>query len=268
MQRIVLAGLAGILVTANVLAQAPKAEPATKPAPKPAVNQAAKPTAKTATAPKGSPALGSGDLAAVLQTKLGKIVIKFFPEKAPNHVKNFQTLVKSGFYNGTKFHRVVPGFMIQGGDPNTKKGDKSTWGQGGHEVNGKEVTVKAEFNDIHHARGIVSMARAQDPNSASSQFFICVADAGFLDRQYTVFGEVIEGMDVVDKIVNAPKDPQGPDNPEGSRPASPVSIDKAVLEPLPAKVAAPATPPATAEQPAAAVQPAPGAPPAPVAPGK
>jgi hypothetical protein len=112
------------------------------------------------------------------------------------------------------------------------------------------------------------MARANDPNSASSQFFICVADAGFLDGKYTVFGEVIEGMDVVDKIVGAPKDPQGPDNPEGSRPASPVAIEKALLEPLPAKVVAPATPPATAEQPAAAVQPAPVAQPAPAAPGK
>ena len=260
MQRIVLAGLAGILVTATVLAQAPKTQPATAPAPKPAVKQAAKPATKPATSPKVSPAKGPGELEAVLQTKVGNIVIKFFPEKAPNHVKNFQDLVKSGFYNGTKFHRVVPGFMIQGGDPNTKKGDKSTWGQGGHEVNGKEVTVKAEFNDIHHARGIVSMARAQDPNSASSQFFICVADAGFLDGKYTVFGEVIEGMDVVDKIVGAPKDPQGPDNPEGSRPASPVTIDKALLQPLSAAAVVPAAKPAAAEQPAPVAQPAPAAP--------
>ena len=260
MQRIVLAGLAGILVTATVLAQAPKTQPATAPAPQPAVKQAAKPATKPATSPKVSPAKGPGELEAVLQTKVGNIVIKFFPEKAPNHVKNFQDLVKSGFYNGTKFHRVVPGFMIQGGDPNTKKGDKSTWGQGGHEVNGKEVTVKAEFNDIHHARGIVSMARAQDPNSASSQFFICVADAGFLDGKYTVFGEVIEGMDVVDKIVGAPKDPQGPDNPEGSRPASPVTIDKALLQPLSAAAVVPAAKPAAAEQPAPVAQPAPAAP--------
>ncbi len=154
----------------------------------------------------------------MLQTKLGKIAIKFFPEKAPNHVKNFLNLCRSGFYNGTKFHRVIPNFMIQGGDPNTKKGDPETWGQGGHEVNGKEVTVKAEFNDIHHARGIVSMARAQDPNSASSQFFICVADAGYLDGKYSAFGQVIEGMDVVDKIVSAPTGPQGsPHQPRGHR---------------------------------------------------
>ena len=237
MQRIVLAGLAGILVTATVLAQAPKTQPATAPAPKPAVKQAAKPATKPATAPKVSPAKGPGELEAVLQTKVGNIVIKFFPEKAPNHVKNFQDLVKSGFYNGTKFHRVVPGFMIQGGDPNTKKGDKSTWGQGGHEVNGKEVTVKAEFNDIHHARGIVSMARAQDPNSASSQFFICVADAGFLDHQYTAFGEVVSGMDVVDKIVNAPAKAGGGADTMPSLPVNPVAIDKATVEKKPAQEA-------------------------------
>lgn len=249
MKRLVFAGLAGLLVTATLLAQTPKPAPSAPPA-KPAAKHAAKPATKPAAKPKAAVAKTPADSVAVLQTKLGKIVIKFFPEKAPNHVKNFQALVKSGFYNGTKFHRAVPGFMIQGGDPNTKKGDKSIWGQGGHEVNGKEVTVNAEFNDIHHARGIVSMARSQDPNSASSQFFICVADAGFLDGKYTVFGEVIEGMDVVDKIVGAPKDPQGPDNPEGSRPASPVAIDKAVLEPAPAAAAKPATQPAPAATPA------------------
>jgi peptidyl-prolyl cis-trans isomerase B (cyclophilin B) len=232
MKRLVLAGLAGLLVTAAAVAQAQK------PAPEP------KPAAKPAEAAKAAPAKTPTETVAVLQTRDGKIVIKFFPDKAPNHVKNFQNLVKSGFYTGTKFHRVVPGFMIQGGDPNTKKGDKSTWGQGGNVgKDGVEITVKAEFNDIHHKRGILSMARAQDPNSASSQFFICVADAGFLDRQYTVFGEVVEGMDTVDKIVNAPKDPQGPDNPEGSRPANPVAIDKAWLEQRPvAQEVAPAAP--------------------------
>ena len=221
-------GLAGVLACA-ALAQAPK------PAPKPAAQPKA---------PKIEAAKGTTETVAVLQTKLGKIVIKFFPEKAPNHVKNFLNLCRSGFYNGTKFHRVIPNFMIQGGDPNTKKGDPETWGQGGHEVNGKEVTVKAEFNNIHHARGIVSMARAQDPNSASSQFFICVADAGSLDGQYSAFGEVIEGMDVVDKIVNAPTGPQ-------DRPTNPVAIEKVTIEQRPvaqetAKTAAPAATPATA----------------------
>ena len=177
---------------------------------------------------------GQTTTVAVLQTDLGNIVISFFPNKAPNHVHNFENLVQSGFYNGTKFHRAVPQFMVQGGDPNTKYPNKSTWGQGGNVgKNGREVNVNAEFNDVHHRRGIVSMARAQNPNSASSQFFICLVDAPYLDRQYTVFGEVVEGMNVVDSIVNAPKDPIGPDNPEGSRPSHPVSIKKAWLEQRP-----------------------------------
>jgi cyclophilin family peptidyl-prolyl cis-trans isomerase len=154
---------------------------------------------------------------AELHTSSGEIDIRFFPDKAPGHVKNFIDLAEKGFYNGTKFHRVIPGFMIQGGDPNTISGDPSTWGTGG---SGKYVN--AEFNDVHHARGIVSMARAQDPNSASSQFFICVADSGFLDRQYTVFGEVTKGMDVADKIVNAPKG-------ANDRPNNPTTIEKVVI---------------------------------------
>lgn len=168
------------------------------------------------------------DTLVVFETDYGKIVFEFFLDKAPNHVKNFIELSKSGFYNGTKFHRIIPNFMIQGGDPNTKSGDPSTWGTGGnYGPDGVEITLKAEFNDIHHARGILSMARAMDPNSASSQFFICVADAGFLDKNYTAFGRVIEGMDVVDKIVNAPAGPKSPGDPEGSRPKNPVSIKKA-----------------------------------------
>lgn len=168
------------------------------------------------------------DTLVVFETDYGKIIFEFFPEKAPNHVKNFIDLAKSGFYNGTKFHRVVPGFMIQGGDPNTKGGDPSTWGTGGnYGPDGAEITLKAEFNDIHHARGILSMARSQNVDSASSQFFICVADAGFLDRKYTAFGRVIEGMDVVDKIVSAPAGPKSQSDPEGSRPKNPVSIKKA-----------------------------------------
>lgn len=177
---------------------------------------------------------------AVLETTAGKIVIRFFPEKAPNHVKNFLALCKSGFYNGTKFHRVIPGFVIQGGDPNTKKDDTSLWGTGGNVgPDGKEKTLKAEFNDVHHGRGIVSMARAADPDSASSQFFICVGDAGALDRKYTAFGQVIEGMDVVDKIVSAPT-VGGPSDPEGSRPRNPVTLTKARVEQRP--VEAPAAP--------------------------
>jgi len=154
---------------------------------------------------------------AELHTTSGEIDIRFFPDKAPNHVKNFIDLAEKGFYNGAKFNRVIPGFMIQGGDPNTISGHPSTWGTGG---SGKHV--QAEFNDVHHARGVVSMARAQDPNSASSQFFICVADAGFLDRQYTAFGEVTKGMDVADKIVNAPRG-------ANDRPNNPTAIEKIVI---------------------------------------
>jgi peptidyl-prolyl cis-trans isomerase B (cyclophilin B) len=137
---------------------------------------------------------------------LGNIVLRFFPDVAPGHVKNFVKLSKEGFYNGTTFHRVIPGFMIQGGDPNSKSSDRASHGMGG-----PGYKIKAEFNSKPHKRGIVSMARANDPDSAGSQFFICVADAHFLDWQYTVFGEVVSGMDVADKVVNMKRD--GRDNP-------------------------------------------------------
>ena len=143
---------------------------------------------------------------AVIETKFGTIELKFFPEVAPNHVNNFIELAKKGFYDGTTFHRIIPGFMIQGGDPNTKNPDKSKHGMGG-----PGYTVKAEFNDKPHKKGTLSMARAANPDSAGSQFFICVADAPFLNKQYTVFGEVVSGMDVADKIVNQPRDAR--DNP-------------------------------------------------------
>jgi len=142
----------------------------------------------------------------VIETNLGTIVIQLFPDVAPGHVENFVKLAQDGFYDGTTFHRVIPDFMIQGGDPNSKDDDRSNDGQGG-----PGYTIKAEFSDMPHKRGILSMARAQDPNSAGSQFFIVVADSNFLDGQYTVFGEVIEGMEVADKIVNVEKD--GNDNP-------------------------------------------------------
>lgn len=138
---------------------------------------------------------------AIIETNLGTIVFKLLPDLASETVRNFEKLARDGFYNGTLFHRVIPGFMIQGGDPNTKSGNKNTWGTGG-----PGHTIKAEFSSRSHHRGIVSMARAQDPNSAGSQFFIVTTDSTFLDRQYTVFGEVIEGMDVADKIVNLQRD--------------------------------------------------------------
>jgi peptidyl-prolyl cis-trans isomerase B (cyclophilin B) len=143
---------------------------------------------------------------ATIETKFGNIELKFFPDVAPNHVKNFIELAKKEFYDGATFHRVIPKFMIQGGDPNSKHSDKSKHGQGG-----PGYTIKAEFNNKPHKKGTLSMARAAHPDSAGSQFFICVADSFFLDRQYTVFGEVVSGMEVVDKIVNQPRDKM--DNP-------------------------------------------------------
>ena len=137
----------------------------------------------------------------VIQTKFGKIEVQFFKDKAPGHVKNFKDLAKKGFYDGTIFHRVIPGFMIQGGDPNTKSNDRSNHGMGG-----PGYSIKAEFNDTPHKRGILSMARSQDPNSAGSQFYIVVKDSAFLDGQYTAFGKVLSGMTVADQIVNAPRD--------------------------------------------------------------
>jgi peptidyl-prolyl cis-trans isomerase B (cyclophilin B) len=153
---------------------------------------------------------------AELHTSLGEIDLRFFPEIAPKHVQNFIDLSEKGFYNGTKFHRVIEGFVIQGGDPNTISGPRGTWGTGGSGKN-----VGAEFSAIHHKRGILSMARSNNPNSASSQFFICVADVGSLDNQYTVFGEVTKGMDIVDKIVAASK---GQENP-----SEPVTMDKVIV---------------------------------------
>ena len=138
---------------------------------------------------------------ALIETNFGSIKIKLLPEIAPETVRNFITLTKSSFYDGTLFHRVIPNFMIQGGDPNTKESDKSVWGQGGPGYN-----LKAEFNSRSHLRGIVSMARATDPDSAGSQFFIVTSDSTFLNRQYTVFAEVVEGLEIADKIVNLPRD--------------------------------------------------------------
>ena len=154
-----------------------------------------------------TPAAPNTNDVGVITTSEGVMVVEFYPEVAPKHVENFKTLAKKGFYDGTAFHRVIPGFMIQGGDPNTKdESAKGTWGQGG-----PGYTISAEFNAKHHARGILSMARAMDPNSAGSQFFICHADAGNLDGQYTVFGNLIKGFEVLDKIATTPT--ETPDRP-------------------------------------------------------
>jgi cyclophilin family peptidyl-prolyl cis-trans isomerase len=143
---------------------------------------------------------------AVIETTLGNIELEFLEDKAPGHTKNFKDLANKGYYDGTTFHRVIPGFMIQGGDSNSKSEDRSMHGMGG-----PGYSIKAEFNDTPHDRGILSMARSSDPNSAGSQFFIVVKASHFLDKQYTAFGRVIKGMDVVDKIVSTPRDRR--DNP-------------------------------------------------------
>jgi len=153
----------------------------------------------------------------IIQTKFGKIVFKLLPDNAPETVRSFVKLAESGFYDNTLFHRVIPGFMIQGGDPNTKQADKSNWGMGG-----PGYSINAEFSSRSHLRGIVSMARGTDVNSAGSQFFIVTSDSTFLDKQYTVFGEVIEGIDIADKIVNLPKN-------ENDCPLEDVKMDKVTV---------------------------------------
>tara|TARA_Y100000590_G_scaffold60337_1_gene64221 strand:- start:386 stop:1000 length:615 start_codon:yes stop_codon:yes gene_type:complete len=158
---------------------------------------------------------------AVISTQFGDIVLEFFDDIAPKHVESFKLHAQNGYYNGTTFHRVIPGFMIQGGDPLTKSEDRSRHGTGGNaakyfgigtESDESSWDLPAEFSATRHTRGILSMARSNNPDSGGSQFFICVADARFLDNQYTVFGKVVSGMDVVDAIVSAPRDAR--DNPD------------------------------------------------------
>ena len=145
---------------------------------------------------------------AVISTTEGAMVIEFWPDVAPKTVENFKTLAKKGFYDGTCFHRVIKGFMIQGGDPLTKDASKEAmWGTGD-----PGYKVKAEFNDRHHDRGVISMARSQDPDSAGSQFFICHGNPHFLDHQYTAFGKLIKGDDVLEKIATTATHP--PDRPD------------------------------------------------------
>ena len=147
---------------------------------------------------------------AIIQTNHGPIHVELYPDDAPKTVDNFVKLANDGFYDRVIFHRVIPDFMIQGGDPTgTGTGDAG-------------YKIKQEFNDMKHERGVLSTARAQDPNSAGSQFFIMHAAAPFLDRQYTAFGKATSGLDVVDKIVNAPRNAQ-------DRPNNPTSITKITI---------------------------------------
>jgi len=157
---------------------------------------------------------------AVLTTSEGEMVLEFWSDVAPGHVENFKKLAKQGFYDGTCFHRVIKGFMIQGGDPLTKdEAVQSRWGTGG-----PGYRIKAEFNDKPHVRGVLSMARSNDPDSAGSQFFICHGDPRFLDRQYTAFGRLVKGDDVLEKIATTPTQP-------GDRPSKRMSIESVKIVP-------------------------------------
>ena len=149
---------------------------------------------------------------ATIDTTMGTIVVQLDPAKAPQHVNSFVFLARDGFYDGVIFHRVIPGFMIQGGDP-------TGTGEGG-----PGYTLKAEFNDTPHDRGILSMARTNDPDSAGSQFFVMHGRAPHLDGKYTAFGKVTKGLEVIDKIVNAPRDESN------DRPKEPVHIKKITIE--------------------------------------
>lgn len=170
--------------------------------------------------PPALPGIESDGTGAVLVIAgFGEIRIEFLSSLAPNHVENFKKLSRDGFYNGTQFHRVIPGFMIQGGDPNTKNDDPSDDGMGGPGYN-----VDAEFSDLPHVRGVVSMARTQDINSAGSQFFIVTHDSKHLDGLYTIFGRVVSGMDVVDQIS------QVQPNMGSSTPKEPVVLEEVRIE--------------------------------------
>jgi peptidyl-prolyl cis-trans isomerase B (cyclophilin B) len=162
---------------------------------------------------------------AVLKTSAGEMVVEFWPDVAPKTVANFIKLAKAGFYDGTAFHRIIKGFMIQGGDPLTKDPSmEARWGTG-H----ADERVVAEFNDHHHDLGVISMARAQDPNSASCQFFLCLGPTPQLDGKYTAFGKLLKGEDVLRKLGDTPvgSSPNG----ESSKPLSRVALESVKIVP-------------------------------------
>jgi peptidyl-prolyl cis-trans isomerase B (cyclophilin B) len=147
-----------------------------------------------------SPTMNASNEVAVIKASEGEMVVQFWTDAAPNTIENFKKLAREGFYDGTIFHRIVKGFMIQGGDPNSKDPAKeNSYGEGG-----PGYKIKAEFNDHSHQRGVISMARSSDPDSAGSQFFICLAPVPRLDHQYTTFGKLIKGADVLEKIGDTP----------------------------------------------------------------
>ncbi len=160
------------------------------------------------------------DEVAVIKTNEGTMVLEFWSDVAPKHVENFKTLAKKGFYDGTAFHRVIKGFMIQGGDPLTKDdAQQARWGTGD-----PGYKIKAEFNDKAHVRGVLSAARSQDPDSAGSQFFICHGDPRFLDKQYTAYGKLIKGDDVLEKIATTETAP-------GDRPVKKMVVESITIVP-------------------------------------
>ena len=162
---------------------------------------------------------------AVIDTDHGTMVLEFWSDVAPKTVENFKKLAGEGFYDGTAFHRIIKGFMIQGGDPLTKDSNQEhLWGTGD-----PGYKIKAEFNDRSHQKGVISMARAQDPDSAGSQFFIVHGDASFLDRQYTAFGKVIEGESVLDSLASVPVGPSG--SGENSKPKDRVGVKSIRIQP-------------------------------------
>jgi peptidyl-prolyl cis-trans isomerase B (cyclophilin B) len=174
---------------------------------------------------KENPPMNASNEVAVITTSEGDMVVQFWTDAAPNTVENFKKLARSGFYDGTIFHRVVKGFMIQGGDPNSKDpGKESSYGQGG-----PGYKIKAEFNDRSHERGVISMARSSDPDSAGSQFFICLASVSRLNHQYTTFGKLIKGDEVLGKIGDTPvtRSSSG----ENSKPAKRVVIESIKIVP-------------------------------------
>lgn len=205
----------GIFAASCSNSSAPKIETAASPTPAPVaistpvaiVETSPTPLASPAASPTGqadAKAAPAGDTIATVETAMGTIKIKLFPDVAPKHVENFKKLASEGFFNGTGFHRAVPNLLIQGGDPNTRGDDRNSWGMGAP----GQPNVPAEFSDRPFKRGVLGMARrGGDENSATSQFFICLRDFPQWNGQYTVFGEVVEGMDVVEKIATQPTDP-------------------------------------------------------------
>lgn len=207
--KLLVPSLAAIVLLACAVASAQE--------PKPELKQPAQPQTNQSTEQKK---IMTTDEVAIIKTSEGEMVIEFWPEVAPKTVENFKKLAREGFYDGTCFHRVIKGFMIQGGDPLTKDPSKEAfWGTGN-----PGYTIKAEFNDRKHVRGVISMARSRHPDSAGCQFFICHADAPHLDGQYTAFGKLIKGDDVLERIATTPTGPN-------DRPTKRINIDSIKIVP-------------------------------------